>query len=160
MNSVAEILGSIAGFFLLRLVTPKAHEPGLCTINPHPDITPFMAVFVELIYTSILIVYLCSVWDVNNIDLIIFAPFRIGMIVTCLTLAAGPYSGGCMNPARVIGPALYNGDWENHWVYWVGPLLASIVAPYLYKSLFVNAKFPVAAEYISAVENLSEAEDV
>uniref|UniRef100_A0A1B0D5H0 Uncharacterized protein n=1 Tax=Phlebotomus papatasi TaxID=29031 RepID=A0A1B0D5H0_PHLPP len=88
-----------------------------------------------------------------------------GIIVTCLALAAGPYSGGCMNPARVIGPALYNGDWENHWVYWVGPLLASIVSPYLYKSLFVNAKFPVAPEYKSAVqtpnvENQSQAEDV
>lgn len=28
----------------------------------------------------------------------------------------GPLSGGVMNPARSFGPALWNNDWEDHWV--------------------------------------------
>ncbi|WVZ17462.1 hypothetical protein V8G54_010444 [Vigna mungo] len=38
------------------------------------------------------------------------------------------FDGVCMNPAALFGPALVGWSWENHWVYWVGPLLGGGLA--------------------------------
>jgi aquaporin Z len=37
-------------------------------------------------------------------------------------------SGTSTNPARTFGPALISGQWEGWWVYWVGPIIGSVVA--------------------------------
>ncbi|HMJ67111.1 MAG TPA: aquaporin, partial [Candidatus Binatia bacterium] len=34
--------------------------------------------------------------------------------------------------ARVFGPALANGHWHNHWVYWAGPLLGGALGGVTY----------------------------
>lgn len=36
-----------------------------------------------------------------------------------------------MNPARTFGPALASGHWDNHLVYWIGPLLGGAIAAWV-----------------------------
>ena len=38
-----------------------------------------------------------------------------------------------MNPARSLGPAVIAKQWQDHWIYWVGPLLGAGVAGILYR---------------------------
>ncbi|MEQ9483248.1 MIP/aquaporin family protein [Coleofasciculus sp. F4-SAH-05] len=57
----------------------------------------------------------------------------IGLTVALDILAGGPISGGAMNPARHLGPALLGGGLGNIWVYWVGPLLGGAAAALLYE---------------------------
>ncbi|NXI44751.1 AQP2 protein, partial [Galbula dea] len=40
----------------------------------------------------------------------------LGSAVAAGTLAAGSFSGGSMNPARSLGPAIVTGIWDDHWV--------------------------------------------
>lgn len=47
-----------------------------------------------------------------------------------------------MNPARSLAPALWNGDYTHHWIYWVGPLLAGVVTAYAYKLVFRREAAP------------------
>lgn len=54
----------------------------------------------------------------------------------------GPYTGASMNPARSLGPAIWNGDFKHHWVYWVGPLAAGLVTSYAYKMVFKREAAP------------------
>lgn len=39
----------------------------------------------------------------------------------------GAVSGACMNPARAFGPAVVANHWAFHWIYWLGPLLGSLL---------------------------------
>jgi len=62
----------------------------------------------------------------------------IGLTVTMGILVAGPVTGGALNPARHLGPALFAGGefLAQTWLYWVGPLLGGAVAGVLYRSVF------------------------
>jgi glycerol uptake facilitator-like aquaporin len=46
---------------------------------------------------------------------------------------SGAYTGGSLNSARSLGPAIFSNQWENHFVYWIGPLVGAIVAGLLYR---------------------------
>ena len=62
----------------------------------------------------------------------------IGLIAGANVLAAGPFSGGSMNPACAFGSAAVAGSFRNQAVYWVGPLIGAAVAGLLYD----NVVFP------------------
>ena len=57
-----------------------------------------------------------------------FAPLSIGLTLGFLGLLGGSVSGGCFNPARAFGPALINGNFENHWIYWIGDFIGAALA--------------------------------
>jgi hypothetical protein len=42
--------------------------------------------------------------------------------------AESPISGTSTNPARSLGPAIVSGEWQGWWIYWVGPLIGTLVA--------------------------------
>jgi aquaporin rerated protein, other eukaryote len=44
-------------------------------------------------------------------------------------------TGTSVNPARSLGPAVLTGFVEYHWIYWVGPVLGSLLAFGIYKGL-------------------------
>ena len=66
------------------------------------------------------------------------AGFAIGLSITLGILVAGPFTGGALNPARAFGPALASSHWQNHGIYWVGPLAGGFLAGFLYDSLFLK----------------------
>lgn len=65
------------------------------------------------------------------------AAIAIGATVALDALWGGPISGASMNPARSFGPALVSGIWQDHWVYWIGPLLGTGLGGLLYQWLRV-----------------------
>ncbi|PIN09032.1 hypothetical protein CDL12_18384 [Handroanthus impetiginosus] len=73
------------------------------------------------------------------------APIAIGFIVGANILAAGPFSGGSMNPARSFGPAVGAGDFSQIWIYWVGPLIGGGLAGLVYGDIFISAHAPLPA---------------
>src|SRR5690606_20925880 len=59
----------------------------------------------------------------------------IGLSVTMGILVAGPVTGGALNPARHLGPALVaGGDFlAQAWIYWLGPLAGGALAALVYR---------------------------
>ena len=66
------------------------------------------------------------------------APIAIGFIVGANILAAGPFSGGSMNPARSFGTAVASGDYDGNWIYWIGPLIGGGLAGMVYNNVFMH----------------------
>ena len=62
----------------------------------------------------------------------------IGLTVSAGILAIGPFTGGSLNPARSLGPAVATGIFEGQAVYWIGPLIGAVAAALLYDTLFIR----------------------
>ena len=65
------------------------------------------------------------------------AGFGIGLTVFVDILIGGPISGGAMNPARAIAPAIISGKWADWYVWWVGPIIGAVIAGLLYAFVFL-----------------------
>lgn len=66
------------------------------------------------------------------------APVGIGLALFIAELVAVYYTGGALNPARSFGPAAVAHNFtRNHWVYWVGPFVGSILAVLFYQLMKV-----------------------
>lgn len=62
----------------------------------------------------------------------------IGLTVVFDVWIGGPVTGGSMNPARSLGPALFSGNaaaLAAYWVYVVGPALGAVIAARLYEAI-------------------------
>lgn len=78
---------------------------------------------------------------------IALANFSVGFLVATLVISMGGATGPALNPVRDLGPrlvhALYpiknKGDshWDYSWVPVVAPILAGILAVFVYKSIFI-----------------------
>jgi aquaporin Z len=57
-----------------------------------------------------------------------FAPELFPPLYAVMVWLEAPISGTSTNPARSLGPAVISGDWHGWWVYWIGPLVGSLLA--------------------------------
>ena len=72
----------------------------------------------------------------------------LGEVVTTFALmvwAESPISGTSTNPARSLGPAIVSGEWQGWWIYWVGPLIGTLVAVVVFS--FLAKRITVAKLY-------------
>lgn len=62
------------------------------------------------------------------------APIGIGLALFVVELAGALFTGCSLNPARSFGTAVATHHFPGyHWIYWIAPLLGSVLAAALYK---------------------------
>jgi aquaporin Z len=62
-----------------------------------------------------------------------FTPLLFPFLYAVMVYAEANVSGTSTNPARSFGPALVSGDWHAWWVYWLGPLLGTLLGVAAYR---------------------------
>lgn len=92
----------------------------------------------EVLATGVLVFFACAAWDPRNGKNGDSLSLKFGLCIVMLSFAVVPFTGCSLNPARTFAPAAWNGYWKNHWVYWVGPLLGSIISALIYRCLFMG----------------------
>jgi aquaporin Z len=88
------------------------------------------AVFVEIAFTAIfvLVILHSTKSDRYSGSALVAIPLTLLMI----HIAAIPFSGSSVNPARSLGPALVGSKWDAFWIYVIGPAAGAIIAWIIY----------------------------
>merc|ERR1739844_84447 len=97
-------------------------------------VTPAQGFGIEFLITMVLVlvVFAAAADENNSASVKGSAPLAIGLSITTCHLFAIPLTGSSMNPARSFGSAVIAGKWNNHLVYWIGPILGGICASIVY----------------------------
>jgi aquaporin Z len=71
-----------------------------------------------------------------------FAPIAIGLALTLIHLISIPVTNTSVNPARSIGPAIFQGGWaiEQLWLFILAPVVGGIIGGLAYRYLLGSAE--------------------
>jgi aquaporin Z len=131
---IAQCLGALTAAFLVKLCIPLEvlNAVGMGTPSVGAGITTTMALLTEIILTFFLVFVVYGTAVDRRAPQV--GGLFIGLTVGLDIMMGGPISGAAMNPARHLGPALLGGGLDNLWIYWVGPIVGSILAASCYKT--------------------------
>lgn len=90
------------------------------------------AVLLEAVLTFFLV--LAFLFTTRNCCLALVSGFVVGLTLTACMFVGLPWTGGSMNPARSFGPAIFAGQLNTVWIYFIGPLLGGLIAALLYRA--------------------------
>ncbi|KAI9020542.1 aquaporin-like protein [Hyaloraphidium curvatum] len=133
MYVIAEMLGATVGAAFIRLLYPAdVNGNRILGVNGvAPGVGVWQAVGIEAFGTFLLcFVVLMMAAERNHSRPL--APLVIGLTVYACHLLLIPYTGCSVNPARSFGAALAAVNFTYQWVFWVGPLIGSLVAVAVY----------------------------
>ncbi|KAI3835118.1 hypothetical protein MKX03_019744 [Papaver bracteatum] len=137
--AAAQLIGSlIASFTLLKILHPIKNVG-----TTSPSGTDLQALVMEIVVTfSMMLITSAVATDTKAIGEL--AGIAVGSAVCITSILAGPVSGGSMNPVRTIGPAIASKHYKGLWVYFVGPLIGTLLGASFYNIIRVSDK-PVHA---------------
>ena len=137
----AQLLGAVVAGYTLKVIVPHeiAVASNLGATTLHPQIGVAAGILIEAVLTFLLVFVIFGT-AVHPQGPRGIAGLAIGLTVALDIFMGGPWTGASMNPARTLGPASATFLWENHFVYWVGPLLGAIVAASFYHHVLIKGK--------------------
>ena len=137
---IVQLAGATAAAYLLKSLIPDdtRHAVALGTPMMAHDFTVLPAIVLEAVTTFFLVLTVFATAVDERSSFRPVAGFAIGLSITLGILVAGPFTGAALNPARAFGPALASSHWQNHGVYWIGPLAGGFLAGFLYDSIFLK----------------------
>ena len=141
---IAQLLGAVVAALALVLLFPEALRDAVALGTPllGRGIDFAQGVILEAIATFFLMLAVFgTALDPRGPKL---GGFGIGLILTMDILAIGTLTGAAMNPARTFGPALVGGEWADHLVYWIGPIIGAVVAALVYHYLFAEEEMEMS----------------
>lgn len=147
---LAQFIGAICGGAILYGAV--GHGMFNSGIHLNPDLSTSGGFICEFMGTFFLIfvIFNVALWstglaksDIAGSVVSGMSPLTIGLTITVVHLSIGPLTGCGINPARVVGTVIFEGDewWKGHtgkrfWIYLVGPFLASLIAPLTYYGMY------------------------
>ena len=142
----AQILGAVAASFLLKALVPADpwHLVAGGALDALRDFPSIASMAIEAVGTFFMVLVIFATLgpatpgEESSLNRGSYAGFATGLVYFLGIVVAGPFSGGALNPARAIGPALASTHWHGHGVYWVGPLAGGFLAGLLFDSIFLR----------------------
>ena len=136
-----QVVGGIIGAALLYLLTTVAGLTGtgandLQAINEVQQISVWGGLLAEVVFTFVFVLVVLGVTAKTNANSAL-GGLAIGLALTLVHLACIRYTGTSVNPARSIGPALFQGGsaLTHLWIFIVGPLAGGALAALAWKVL-------------------------
>lgn len=135
-----QLIGAVIGALLLDLLIKSsftdAANLGAHGINKDVLEGAGAGLVVEIVLTFVLVFTIfATAMDPKGMGNL--APIAIGLAVLIDHFVGVPLTGASMNPARSFGPALIAGEWDDHWIYWIGPLAGGAAAGLVYYFVYL-----------------------
>jgi aquaporin NIP len=125
----AQLAGAVAGAALLRVVWDGTPANLGATV---PSVGSGSALVYEAVMTGFLMFVIMAV-ATDTRAICAAAAIAIGGTVALDSLFGGGVTGASMNPARSFGPALVANEWQQFWIYVVGPVVGALAAAGAYE---------------------------
>ncbi|XP_059616990.1 neurogenic protein big brain [Phlebotomus argentipes] len=137
MYITAQCGGGIAGAALLYGVTVPGYQGNLQAAISHSSALAAWERFgVEFILTFVVVLaYFVSTESYRRY--LGASSLTIGAAYSACSFVSMPY----LNPARSLGPSFVLNKWDNHWVYWMGPMVGGMVCGLLYEYIFSPKRY-------------------
>ncbi|KUJ14382.1 aquaporin [Mollisia scopiformis] len=131
--TVAQILGGITAAAICSALFPG---PLTVRTNLGGGTSVVQGLFIEMFLTAELVFTIFMLAAEKHKGTFI-APIGIGLSLFIAELTGVYFTGGSVNPARSFGPSVVSHQFHTyHWIYWVGPILGSLLASGFY--LFIK----------------------
>ena len=127
---VAQVIGAIAASALILVLWNQAAVAATITA-PGSGFSDMQALILETVFTAIFLLVILS----STKHAPALAPLAIPLTLVAIHLAAVPFTGASLNPARSIAPALLGGDLSKLWIYLVAPVVGAIIAALIYRAV-------------------------
>ncbi|MSQ31056.1 MAG: aquaporin [Dehalococcoidia bacterium] len=132
---VVQLLAGIAGALAL-LMFPETLRDVANGVPALSGVDFMQGVAIEIVLTFFLVIAIFGTAVDRHAPQV--GGFAIGLTITMDIFAGGRLTGAAMNPARAFGPALVNGAWDDHLVWWIGPIIGAVLAALLYHYVFFD----------------------
>ena len=134
---IAQLAGAVlASLVLLVATSQRAVEATGTYPGIEGDGTAFL---MEVVLTAVFVMVIlqASVSDRFGGSALLAIPLTL----VAVHLAAIPFSGSSVNPARTFGPDLVGWRWTGIWIYLIGPLVGAVIAVAIHRYLRTAAAF-------------------
>ncbi|XP_072980666.1 aquaporin NIP2-1-like [Typha angustifolia] len=141
----AQLTGAMMAAFILREILHPITDLGTTT----PAASELQAFVMEVVVTfSMMFVTSAVATDSKAVGEL--AGLAVGSAVCITSILAGPVSGGSMNPARTLAPAVASKKYDGLWVYFLGPVLGTLTGAWSYNFIRVTEKSPQPIQNLSS----------
>lgn len=140
---LSQLAGAIVGCLPLLFWRSRGSSIDFGATRPGDQFGTWSAFTGEVITTFLLVLGLCvfiAYRPIRN-----YTPFMIPVLYAIMVPIEADISGTSTNPARSLGPAIISGQWQDWWIYWVGPLAGMLIAIFICS--FFAKKIEVAKLY-------------
>lgn len=133
---VFQVIGALIGSALLWLLTSNAGLVGTGANACQEGVSPLGGLLAEIIFTFVFVLVVLGTTDGKK-GAGQFAGLAIGLSLVLVHLACIRYTGTSVNPARSIGPALFQGGeaLSQLWIFIVGPFVGAVLSALVWKVL-------------------------
>jgi aquaporin Z len=123
---VAQLLGGVIGSLPLLVWGEMGRSVSFGATLPGEGFSTTTVFLGEVVTTFAMVALLTIFLAFRKIRS--FTPALFPPLYCIMVWAESPISGTSTNPARSLGPALISGQWQGWWIYWIGPLLGTLLA--------------------------------
>ena len=138
MYIVFQIIGAVLAAAVLSAIVSSAEPSAVITTSTGANACAFgvtNGLIVEVVLTALFVLVVLGATSKTNGATNNFAGLAIGLSLILIHLVGIHFTGTSVNPARSIGPALFEGGvaLEQLWVFIVGPFVGGALAAGIWK---------------------------
>ena len=123
---LAQLMGAIMGCLPLLLWREMGRSVAFGATLPGAGYSTGTVILGEIITTFTMVSLLIIFIGFRQIRAFTTAIFPV--LYALMVPLESAISGTSTNPARSLGPAVVSGQWQEWWIYWIGPLIGALLA--------------------------------